>query len=156
MRRKKGFTLLECLIALIIMALITTLVSLQIRVIKSATVRSSAQPLDWYVCLTELESADHQFILERVEQQKLWLTSQRSGLTYELHATDRLYLSRENHGGYMLLFDDIKPGSVLFSELTGSRVVVKAERKNGQPILGVVKFYEKTNCQNEGGLCNIN
>ena len=42
MRRKKGFTLLECLIALIIMALITTLVSLQIRVIKSATVRSSA------------------------------------------------------------------------------------------------------------------
>ena len=107
MIREKGFTLLECLIALMIMALITTLVSLQIRVIKSTTVKSSNQPLDWYVCLTELESTDHQFMLERVERQKLWLTSQHSGLTYELHATDRLYLSRENRGGYLLLFDDI-------------------------------------------------
>ncbi len=156
MIREKGFTLLECLIALMIMALITTLVSLQIRVIKSTTVKPSNQPLDWYVCLTELESTDHQFMLERVKRQKLWLTSQHSGLTYELHATDRLYLSRENHGGYLLLFDDIKPGSVMFSKLTGSRVAVKAQRKNGQTILGVVRFYEKTNYQNEGGVCNIN
>lgn len=156
MIREKGFTLLECLIALMIMALITTLVSLQIRVIKSTTVKSSNQPLDWYVCLTELESTDHQFILERVERQKLWLTSQHSGLTYELHATDRLYLSRENCGSYLLLFDDIKPGSVMFSKLAGSRVAVKAQRKNGQTILGVVRFYEKTNYQNEGGVCNIN
>lgn len=140
--KRRSFTLLECLIALIIMSLITVLVSLQMRVIKSTT-KTMAQPLDWNICLTELESADHQFVLDRVSRQNLRLVSRVSGLTYELHATDRLYLSREGRGGYMLLFDDIKLGTVTFNELTGSRVEIKAQRKNGQNILGVVKFYEK-------------
>lgn len=147
MMKRKAFTLVECLVTLIIMALITILVSLQIRVIKSSTLRSAAQPLDWYVCLTELESSDHQFVLDNVERHKLRLVSRISGLTYELHATDRLYLSREGHGGYMLLFNGIKPGTVMFNGLAGSRVEIEAQRKNGQRIQGVVKFYEKTNNQ---------
>ncbi|MCD7083803.1 hypothetical protein [Limosilactobacillus fastidiosus] len=83
-------------------------------------------------------------MLEKVSNQKLQLISRSSGLTYELYGTDRLYLSRANRGGYMLLFSDIKSGTVMFNELAGSRVKIQAERKNGQKLIGVVKFYEKT------------
>ena len=153
---KRAFTLVECLIALIIMSLITLLLSLQIRVIKSTTTKSLERPLDWYICLTELESQDHQFMLEKVSNKKLQLTSRSSGLTYELYGTDRLYLSRANRGGYMLLFSDIKPGTVKFNELAGERVKIQAERKNGQKLIGVVKFYEETTSKDSSRIRSVN
>lgn len=138
---KKAFTLVECLFTLVIMTLIVVLVSLQMTVIKSST-RQLDKPLDWYLCLTELESADHHFIIDQVSRRILYLVSEQSGLTYELRATDRLYL-RSTRGGYLLLFNDAKPGSITFKELPNSRVRIQGERKNGQEIQGVVKFYGK-------------
>ncbi|MCI1975391.1 MAG: type II secretion system GspH family protein [Limosilactobacillus sp.] len=155
MSRNGAFTLVECLVALIIMSLITVLVSFQIRVIKSSTTNHLERPLDWYLCLAELESPNHQFTIEEVSQRKLQLASQTSGASYELRATDQLYLSRVNRGGYMLLFADIKAGSTTFCRLSGSRVEIRARRKNGQQLLGVVRFYEKKEDPgNLSGICS--
>jgi prepilin-type N-terminal cleavage/methylation domain-containing protein len=139
--KKEGFTLVECLAALVIAALIVMLLSFQMKVIKSSCIKQNSQPLDWYLCLSELESVDHHFMIEEVSSNQLRLWSKSTGLTYELHSTDRLYLSCVGHGGYMLIFRDLAPNSVTFSELSGSRVEIRGQRKNGQGLIGVVKFY---------------
>ena len=71
--KKEGFTLVECLAALVIAALIVMLLSFQMKVIKSSCIKQNSQPLDWYLCLSELESVDHHFMIEEVSSNQLRL-----------------------------------------------------------------------------------
>lgn len=140
--RKEAFTIVECVITLSILAVIVLLLSFEIRALKISPVKQYDQPLDWYICLQELESNDHRFELEEVGKRQVELKSLNTGVSYELHGSDRLYLSREHYGGYMLLFSDVKPGTVSFKKLPGGRLIINCKRNNGNKLEGIVKFAE--------------
>lgn len=134
--------LIECVITLSILAVIVLLLSFEMRVLKTSSIKQYDQPLDWYICLQELESSDHRFKLKGVSRQQVNLESLNTGICYELQGRDRLYLSREHYGGYMLLFSGLRPGTVSFQKLSGGRVKINCERANGKKIEGIVKFAE--------------
>lgn len=151
MIRRPAFTIIECLVSLAITCLLAVLISFHLHGLKTITNEQSERPLDWCICLTELESADHRFVLKKVKRHALRVKSLNSGLTYELLATDRLYLRRAEHGGYLLLFSDVYPNSVSFEQLSATRVEITGKRKNGQQLTGRVNFYEEqTNQQTVG------
>lgn len=139
--KKSAFTLIECICALIVTSLVVIMMSFIMVMIRQSTVGQADQPLDWYLCLAELESPDHQFEITRVNNIEARLTSQLNNRQYLLRGREHLYLTMADRpGGFLPLFDDIKPASFYCRRLNNHQLEVRIQRKNGQVERGIVRL----------------
>lgn len=143
MRKRKAFTIIECVAAMAITAVTMLLVSFAITNLKQFNQRSLDSAVDWYVFLNELEMEEHHFIIDKVTKYHLFLKEGPNGEIYELQGRDVFYLSKFPGGGYLPLFEGIRGDHYYFRRLGKSRVLIAVQRTSGQELSGIVKFYEK-------------
>lgn len=139
MKRRAAFTLVECVGALLVTSLVVILLSLAMTAVRTINRQSLGGAADWFICLQELESPDHRFILKRVKPAELQLKDQCQQRDYQLRIRDCLYLRTPN-GGYMPIFSGIRGERSFFQRLDSQRVYVEVERQNGQKMAGIICF----------------
>lgn len=138
--KRSAFTLAECLVSLIVVSWVVVILSGLMSCWHHFDNSRMDEPLDWCLCLQELESADHQFSLVRVSRYEVRLHSRETNKDYLLKPGRNLYLTKVNGGGYLPLFDDIKFGTVSFQRVNDEQLLIRGQRKNGQSLEGMVKF----------------
>lgn len=143
MRKRRAFTIIESVAAMVITAVVMLLISFTMANLKQFNQRSLDPAVDWYIFLNELEAEEHHFVISKVTKYHLFLKEGQNGETYELHGRDVFYLSKFPGGGYLPLFEGIRGDHYYFRHLGGTRVLIKVQRTNGQELSGIVKFYEK-------------
>ncbi|MDD6432493.1 MAG: ComGF family competence protein [Lactobacillaceae bacterium] len=142
MKRLKGFTIIECVVALLITALTLTLAGWSMNTLAVSNRHSLDSSVDWYVFLKEMEADNHHFVLKQVNSHNIRVNSCRSGLDYILRKRqDTLYLTAWSRGGYMPLFSGVK--RCIFKQLPGRRVLVEVTRENGEKLAGIIQFYHE-------------
>lgn len=134
-----AFTLVECLLALVVVSIVVTLVGLTLPAAYQASRQRLANPLDFQLMLAELEDRDHRFRLKGVNQHSLQLVDQQNK-EFTLRSADRVYLT-SNNGGYMELLDGIEVRSLVCQQLDSRRVLIAVTRKNGQRQWATVRFW---------------
>lgn len=142
MRRLKGFTIIECVVALLITALTLLLAGWSMNALAVSNRHSLDSSVDWYVFLKEMEADSHHFVLKQVNSHNIRVNSCRSDLDYILQKKrDTLYLTAWSRGGYLPLFSGAK--TCVFKRLPGQRVLVEVTRKNGEKLVGIIQFYHE-------------
>ncbi|QZN93674.1 hypothetical protein KZE55_03765 [Limosilactobacillus panis] len=140
MKKRLAFTLIECVAALLVTTVVIVLAGMTINSLRSVTRQSLDQPIDWIICLQELESPRHAYALVNVESNAVVLRDQHTDRLYELCAQKRLYLRAKKDGGYMPVFSDIRDQKTVFKQLDQQRVYIKVERTNGEVLTGFLCF----------------
>lgn len=138
--RRSAFTLAECLISLFVVSWVVVVLSGLMVCWRNFNCRQMDEPLDWYLCLQELESVDHHFSLVKTSRNQVRLHSQTTDKDYLLKSGRSLYLTKVNGGGYLPLFDDLKLNTMTFRQLNSSQLLIQGQRKTGKPLEGIVKF----------------
>lgn len=142
MKRLEGFTIFECVVALLITAMTLLLASWSMTALSASTRHSLDSSVDWYVFLKEMEADRHHFVLKEVTSHNIRINSYRSGLDYVLRKRqDTLYLTAWSRGGYMPLFSGAQ--TCTFKRLSGQRVLVEVTRENGKKLAGIIQFYHE-------------
>ncbi len=137
----RAFTLIECICALLVTSLVVTMLSLLINTTRHSPLTRADQPLDWYLCLAELESPDHQFKITRVNHNEARLTSRLNHRQYFLRGRGKVYLTMANgDGGYLPLFDDLQVGSFSCRQLSDHQLELEIRRQNGHCERGIVRL----------------
>ena len=137
----RAFTLIECICALLVTSLVVILLSLFLSTARHSPLMNADQPLDWYLCLAELESPDHQFEITRVNQIEARLTSRLNNRQYLLRGRERVYLTMaDGKGGYLPLFDDLQVGSFHCRQIGHNQMELEIRRKNGHQERGIVRL----------------
>lgn len=139
MKKRAAFTLVECISALIVTSIVVLLIGYAMTSVRTMVKRSLSNTVDWQICLQELESSNHHFVLQHANSKSIFLLEQTSGREFELRALDRLYL-RASNGGYVPIFSGIKMDRTVFRQLDDQRVYIKVERDNGQELTGIACF----------------
>lgn len=137
--KRSAFTLVECIGALLVTSLVVVLTGYALTAVRTTSRPPLDRATDWIICLQELESPDHRFVLKRAERYQLELYDLNQRRIYELCLRDRLYLRAPN-GGYMPIFSNIRGEQSAFKRLDSQRVHVTVVRTNGQKLEGVVCF----------------
>lgn len=140
MKKRAAFTLIECVAALLVTTIVIILAGMTISSLRSVTRQSLDQPLDWIICLQELESPRHAYALVSVGDNTVVLRDQHTDRLYELCAQKRLYLRAQKDGGYMPVFSGIRDQKMVFRQLDQQRVYIKVERTNGEVLTGFLCF----------------
>lgn len=143
MKRLTGFTIIECVLALVVASLTLLLAGWGMTALATSNRHSLDSPVDWYIFLQEMEADSHHFILRNVGEDELQVFSPHTGLDYTLQGRDALYLKAWDRGGYLPLFDGIKGETCRFKRLPGQRVRVEVRRKNGEELVGIIQFYHE-------------
>lgn len=139
--KRQAFTLVECIGALMVTSIIVMILSFMMMALRRTPLQQADQPLDWYLCLAELESPDHQFTITRVNHNEARLTSRLNHQQYFLRGRDRIYLTMANgDGGYLPLFDDVKMGSFRCRQLNDHQLALQIRRTNGHLEHGIVRL----------------
>lgn len=153
MRRQKAFTLLECLVALLITSMIVMVISFVLHSFqRQATNAVHDEDLKWYMFLRELESPVHQFELypdvgAEKNSNTLNLHSRTSHKYYSLAYKDDKFYLKMTHGGsgYLLLLDGVTSGvNFRIDRLSDQRVRITAKLCDHIEHTGVVQLYEYT------------
>lgn len=143
MKGHTGFTIIECIVALVITTMVTLLISLTTANLTRFNHRSLDPAIDWYVFLKEMESADHHFVLKEVGSYHLIVKNINNGVDYELRGKDAFYLSAVDQGGYLPVFEGIRGDRYHFKRLDKTRVQVVVQRKGGEELTGIINFYPR-------------
>lgn len=145
--KEPAFTLFECIIALLVTGIVIAIVSMTLPTAQRATRRHLSNPLDFELCLAELEGDDHKFRLLQVNEHSCELLDTKTKKHFNLLGRGRVYLTAA--GGYMELLDDIQPGTLICRQLDHSRVAISVERSNGITQCAVVRFRPQKDDNNE-------
>ncbi|WP_076461272.1 hypothetical protein [Limosilactobacillus caccae] len=141
MKRRAAFTIVECICALLITSLVVLGIGALMTSVRQANRSDLNEAVDWYMFLQELESPRHRFELRHVYRSSLILYGQVAARSYELKGSTCFYLTGGHDGGYLPLIDNLKAYDCDFKQLDEQRVLIEVERKNGQHLAGIVKFY---------------
>lgn len=140
-RRDNACTLVECVIGLLVIALVTTGCYLLTISANRISYQQVEQPVSWYQFLNKLESEHWQFSLLAVEPsgRRMKLVSQTSGETYQLlvSGSGMIYLRKmktpTSAKGYLPLYGPVDSGGLRLAKLDGQRVKVQV-KKRGQDL----------------------
>lgn len=136
---RPSFTILECVIALLVTGIVIAIISMTLPSAQRASRRTLNDPLDFELCVAELEGDDHQFRLVEVEPHCCRLLDTKNNKHFQLLCRGRVYLTAA--GGYMELLDDVKTGSLNCRQLDQSRVAISVTRRDGSMIQrAIVRF----------------
>lgn len=140
--KEHGFTLVDALISLVVLASTSLVIQLVIqtnRHIKPMTLSTCA---NWYLFVAELESHKHQFELQDVANQRLFLVNRANHKKYSLCENHTIYLRGEK-GGYLPVLTDYEQHSLQMQQLDNKRVLVSAKTTDGKRHYAKVCFLQK-------------
>lgn len=123
--REAGFTLIECLIALLVATATSLLLTGVVKSYQGLSRIEVSDPAQWYSMVQVLEGGQYQFELQRVGDTTLTLYSRVEKRTYQVKQSNGIYLAK-NGQGYQPLYQVVH-GAVYF------------HRENGQTITAYVK-----------------
>lgn len=154
-KSQSAFTLVECLLALLVTSIVVALVSMTLPTAYRATHRQLGRPVDFALLLAELEDADHHFQMRAVNPHSLRVVDTHNHKEFTLKAAGRVYLTSSD-GGYLELLDGIQPGSLQCQQLDQQRVFIGVRRDNGENEWGIVRLphpkREESNDKSKAGL----
>lgn len=143
MKKMTGFTIIECIMALLITAITLMLAGWGMTALTNSERHSLDHPVAWYVFLKEMEADSHHFVLRHVSGTAVRVYSPRTGLNYTLQGRRVMYLTAVERGGYLPLLDGIQGKAYRFTQLPGQRVLVEVTRENGERLAGIIQFYQE-------------
>lgn len=138
--KRKGFTLIECILALLVTSMVVILIGLLLHSFEKSDHQSIDESAQWYLFLRELESPTHQFQLMRCSDHRLMLNSPVSVKYYQLNGkSSHLYLSlQENGGGYLPLLDHVRTFHA--QQISDRQVEIEVETISGHKYDNIVLF----------------
>lgn len=142
--RRHGFTLVECILALLITSMTMVLCGILLHSFEKNDHQIIDESAQWHLFLRELESPTHEFQLMSCGNQRIMLNSPVSTKYYQLIGNDEhLYLTLlQDKGGYLPLFDHVKEFHT--NQISSTQVEIKVVTLNGHHFSNVVKFKKFT------------
>ncbi|WP_295729965.1 prepilin-type N-terminal cleavage/methylation domain-containing protein [uncultured Limosilactobacillus sp.] len=143
MLRKRGFTIIECIISLLVLVMIFGLVQMTIPFLGKLHSNSLKDKTDWYLFLERLEDPDYSFQLLEVTDQSLILTSPFRNDHYIVQGGKKAVYFKAEQGGYLPILVNYQPNSLHFETDGANSVAVTCKLKNGEVQHAKVSFKEK-------------
>lgn len=107
MLKRKGFTILECIVSLLVLVMISGLIQFVIPVASKINTHSWKDATDWYLFLQRLEDPAYKFRLVKVTSNCLELNSMVNGENYFLLGGQEGGLSKNNAGWLYAAFSEL-------------------------------------------------
>ncbi|KPN83020.1 MULTISPECIES: competence type IV pilus minor pilin ComGF [Lactobacillaceae] len=115
MKREKGFTIIETIIALTILGLIAFTITM-INPLKKSYNQKNMHAVDFQLFLNNIESTKkHYFLYKIVGGKLLSMGSKRSSKEYQMYKNGEMIILTGINGGFYPLLDDVE--SVSFKEV---------------------------------------
>ena len=115
MKRKKAFTIIETLIALVVLGLIAITITM-INPLKKNYNQKNVHAADFQSFLNNIEAKKKHYILfEKAGQHFVTIISREYGKRYDLHLYNKVVVLSGVNGGYYPLLDDVR--SIDFKEV---------------------------------------
>lgn len=144
--RRHGFTLVECVIGLLVISLVMLSCYFVLRTTTRISRQQMNEPAAWYEFVNKLEGDNWQFTLDQVEasHRRIKLMSLQNGERYELLVSNagmiylRKLITNTHASGYLPLYGPVVSGGLNFQQLDDQRVrmeVTTREQKKWQAVL---------------------
>lgn len=143
----KGFTLIECALTLMIVAMVAISGNFAIRLFKTSEQRNYNDDLQWYIFLREMESQSHQFQVVEVGDKMLELYSPTSNKYYQLECKDdHIYLTlAKRGGGYLPLMEHVTKCQQ--KKVSDNRVAITITRDDGKTKTAILQLGNYQNSE---------
>lgn len=138
--KRSGFTLLECIISLLVVSMITVLIQLALPAVNQLQTASLKDTTDWYLFLERLEDDQKNFSLVDVQKSYLVLSSTTSSDQYIVQGGRQAIYLRTNHGGYLPILVNYQPRSLSFCKFDSSNVLVNCCLESGERKSAILHF----------------
>lgn len=150
MKKTDGFTLIEAVIALVVLLGTTMIIQMLVQSNQHMRKLTNSSTANWYLFVAELESPKHEFELKNVFNQQMCLIDRHNQKRYWLRENQTVYL-RGAKGGYLPILTDYQPHTLQVQRLDKRRVEISAQTKDGQKHHATLCFYEKIRQRHAGG-----
>lgn len=143
MLKRKGFTILECIVSLLVLVMISGLIQFVIPMTSKINTHSWKDATDWYLFLQRLEDPAYKFRLVKVTSNCLELNSMVNGRNYFLLGGKKAVYLKTMQGGYMPLLVNYQPYSLTFDESGPNSVTVRCRLDNGEEKNAKISFQQE-------------
>jgi len=142
--KRRGFTLIECIVALLVTAMIGILIQFTLKLYMNVDQQPYDDYAQWYIFIQELESKDNQFELANGGNDNainLYSRVRTKQYTIEQNAyKPKVYMyGTESGAGYLPLLQHVKKYSVIHQN-GNPRVIFKVEFLSGEKHEAEVTF----------------
>lgn len=138
---RQGFTIVEVVVALVVMSLMLLTIQLVVPLLR----HQQSDELAWHYALSEIEQNNEAFQVIQVKRNCLKLVGRKSTKSYLLLQNGNSLILSTPQGGYVPLMDHV--ASVSFSKTTAQLVELKLVAQKGRTFMAVlsneVVNYEK-------------
>ncbi len=138
---REGFTIIECIFALMVMAMTILLVQLVLPSALYLQNDSLKNNTDWYLFIERLEDPRCHFKISKVKSNQLIL-SDCDNEEYQIESGKHSVFLRTVHGGYLPILTNYRPGSLKYHQLNNRNVYVTAKMLDGEEKDAIVSFAE--------------
>ena len=143
MLKRKGFTILECIVSLLVLVMISGLIQFVIPMASKINTHSWKDATDWYLFLKRLEDPAYKFRLVKVTSNCLEMNSMVNGENYFLLGGKKAVYLKTMQGGYMPLLVNYQPYSLAFYESGSNSVMVICRLDNGEEKNAKISFQQE-------------
>lgn len=145
--KRNGFTVIECIISLLLLSIVTALIMVIIPSAEQLQRKSFKNTTDWCLFLQRLENSEYQFKLRAVATDHLTLYSDKQQENFYIKGGKRAVYLQTGHGGYLPLLVNYCPASLHFRRFDDNCVQVKAKLADREERHAIVVF--KTDRQHD-------
>lgn len=146
--RQQGFTLVECVIGLLVISLVMLSCYFVLRTTTRISRQQMNEPAAWYEFVNKLEGDNWQFKLDQVEpsHRRIKLFSLQNGERYELLVSSagmiylRKFVTKTHESGYLPLYGPVVTGGLNFKQLDDRRVKMEVSIRDHQKRQAVLCF----------------
>ena len=138
---REGFTIIECIFALMVMAMTILLIQLVLPSALHLQDDSLKNNTDWYLFIERLEDPRCHFQISKVKSNQLIIID-RNNEEYQIESGKHAVFLRSVHGGYLPILTNYRPGSIKYHQLTSRNVYVTAKMLDGEEKDAIVSFAE--------------
>lgn len=136
---RKGFTIIECIVSLLILVMITLLIHLVLPTTMQFQNNSLKNTTDWYLFIERLEDSHNRFQIIKVKNNRLFLVN-HDNQEYQVESGKHSIYLRTIHGGYLPILINYQLGSIKYQQLDSRNVYVKAKMADGEQKDAVIHF----------------
>lgn len=140
MVKRQGFTLVECIISLVVLVMITGLVQMAgplTNQVQGATLKDTT---DWYLFVKRLEDEQKDFTLIDVKKDQLTLLCTTNKLEYIVQGGRQTVFLKTKQGGYLPVLVNYQPHTLDFQKLSETDVLVTCQLERGERKNAILHF----------------
>lgn len=137
-RMRKAFSLVECLISLLIIGMIACLMQLVVPNISRLQHDNLKNTTDWYLFVNRLERGKYR--VNEVKRQSLKITEVDTGNELQVVSGKQAIYFRTASGGYSPLLVNYQEGSITYRKYNDQTVLVRGRMMNGEIRQAIIVF----------------